>query len=158
MKKKQLLMLILVLLLTLSGIAIYYYLNHRPNLPEHSLLTDDSAEEWTGEKDLYNPQEEVPTIEIPGITSLVFQPESTKQNVNFYNPEINNCLFKMTLYVDNAECWQSGYVEPGKGFYEIELSESLEVGSYDAYLLIECFKENGLPLNGAHVDFNLIVK
>lgn len=156
MKKKK--SLIIFTLLVLTGIAIFLYFHHQPTLPDNSLQTDNSAEDWDGEKELYNPQEAVPTIEIPGITSLVFQPESTKQKVNFYNPETNNCLFKMTLYVDNAECWQSGYVEPGKGFYEIELSKSLEVGSYDAYLLIECFKENGLPLNGAHVDFNLTVK
>lgn len=156
MKKKRL-TIIIIMLLVLFGIAIFLYFHYKPTPPDH-LTSDDTADEWNGEQGLYNPQDEVPSIEIPGIVSLVFAPDETKQKVNFYNPKVNDCLFRMTLYADDKQYWQSGYVEPGKGFYEIELTEPIPVGSYEAYLLYECFKEDGTVLNGAHVNFNLTVK
>ncbi|MDO4976825.1 MAG: tRNA (uracil-5-)-methyltransferase [Eubacteriales bacterium] len=155
MKKKRLFIIIILLLALSAGIAIFLHFHNQPS--HNPLSSDDSADDWSGEQELYNPQDDVPTIEIPGIVSLVFSPDETKQKVNFHNPKINSCLFRMTLYVDEKQYWQSGYVEPGKGFYEIELTEPVPVGSHEAYLLYECFKEDGTVLNGAHVIFSLTV-
>ena len=97
-------------------------------------------------------------IEIPGFETLVFAKNQKSQKVNFYNPEKNNCLFKMSLFVEDIEYWESGYVSPGKGYYNIELTDKLESGRYDAYLLYNCYKEDGTKLNGAEVQFELIVQ
>ena len=64
----------------------------------------------------------------------------------------------MTLFIDNPQYWQSaGGVEPGKGYYEIELVDVLQPGNYDGCLLVECFKEDGTVLNSAKVKFNVKV-
>lgn len=64
----------------------------------------------------------------------------------------------MTLFVDDKQYWQSpGVIEPGKGYYEIELDELLESGDYDGALLTECFKDDGTVLNSAKVKFDVTV-
>lgn len=160
MKSKRKILVILTLLLLFFGSAIFLYYHHfhqKPDAPDN-LITDESADNWQGNKDLYKPQSDVPMISIPGITSLVFAPDTVNQKVNFYNPEENDCLFRMTLYIDGKEYWQSGYCAPGKGYYDIKLDEPIEAGTYSAYLLVECFKEDGTALNGANVEFNLEVR
>lgn len=159
MKFRKKYIVILIAILLVIGGAIFIYINtNKPAPPKDPLSKDDSAENWNGEQDLYKPQSEVPMIEIPGITSLVFAPDTKNQKVNFYNPENNNCLMRMTLFVADKQYWQSGFCEPGKGYYDIELSEPIQTGDYDAYLLVECFKEDSTQLNGARVQFNLEVR
>lgn len=157
MKRKHILILLLLLLL-IGSAAIFLYYHQQPDNKPDNLITDESADNWQGDQELYKPQSEVPMITIPGITSLVFAPDTVNQKVNFYNPEENDCLFRMTLNVDGKEYWQSGYCAPGKGYYDIELTEPIEAGTYSAYLLVECFKEDGTRLNGANVEFDLQVR
>ena len=64
----------------------------------------------------------------------------------------------MSLVVDDQSLWQSGFIEPGKGFYEIELSEPLKDGTYNAYLVYDCFTVDGIKLNSAQVKFTLYVQ
>lgn len=157
MKRKHLLILLLLLLL-IGSAAIFLYYHQQPDNKPDNLITDESADNWQGDQELYKPQSEVPMIKIPGITSLVFAPDTVNQKVNFYNPEENDCLFRMTLNVDGKEYWQSGYCAPGKGYYDIKLDEPIEAGTYSAYLLVECFKEDGTALNAANVEFDLEVR
>lgn len=63
----------------------------------------------------------------------------------------------MTLYVNGEPYWQSGYVEPGKGYYTLELSATIPVGEYEGELRIQCFKRSGTELNSARVTFDLHV-
>ena len=63
----------------------------------------------------------------------------------------------MTLYVNGEPYWQSGYVEPGKGYYTLELSATIPVGEYEAELRVQCFKRSGTELNSARVTFDLHV-
>lgn len=64
----------------------------------------------------------------------------------------------MSLYVDDKCYWESGYVEPGKGYYDISLSESIPTGNHNAYLQVQCVKQDGTALNSANVEFNLSVE
>lgn len=154
MKKKRIILIILLLLLLLIGICIYF--KSVPDTP--SLPFDTNATDWNGKQDLNKPVTDIPKIAIPGITSLVFSADSTDQKVNFYNPSENDCLFLMSLYVDDTCYWESGYIEPGKGYYDISLSETIPSGNYNAYLEVQCFKEDGTALNSANVGFNLSVE
>lgn len=101
---------------------------------------------------------ETKEIIVPGFKTLVFMADTTKQDVNLYNPEDNDCLFKLTLLADEKELWKSGFIKPGDGYYNIELSEPLKAGEYSGKLQYQCYKEDGAQLNGAVVTFNLIVK
>ncbi len=120
------------------------------------LPADEGAVEWKGNQSLGEPH--IPgSISIPGFSTLSFVADQTQQRVNFYNPETNNCMFLMSLYVEDELYWQSGYVEAGKGYYSIELYESLPTGEYAAMLQIQCFRASGEPLNSANVAFDLSV-
>lgn len=155
-KKKKRFLIIMFLLLLLICIIILFSFGRSP---ENILLpSDENAEEWNGKQNLPNgAKSETKTIKIPGFDSLAFTAGQKEQKVNFFNPEENDCLFRMTLFIDDVQYWQSGYVEPGKGYYNITLDDTLEYGDYNAYLFVECFKEEGKALNSAKVEFKMKV-
>lgn len=65
----------------------------------------------------------------------------------------------MSLYADDVELWHNNdYLAPGKGYYEIEVDNMPDVGNYAGKLKIQCFTKDGTELNGAVVNFDLIVK
>ncbi len=126
--------------------------------PLNVLLPDENAEDWNGNQEL--PQAgKNEEIFVPGFDSLVCYANQTQQKVNFYNPAENSCLMKITLYADGQKLWgNGGYLEPGKGYYEINFSKPLEHGIYDGELLVECFLSNGTECNSVKVEFQLIVE
>lgn len=155
--KIKVLISIIIVLLLLIGAGIYIFLNHGTETPSN-IQPDESAVEYDGDKATYHMPNGQKGIAIPGIESLVFQKDTTTQKVNFFNPEGNDCLFLMTLLVDNDEYWHSGYCAAGTGYYDIELNNSLAEGDYSACLNIQCFRADGTALNGANVEFNLYVR
>jgi len=156
MKKKHVVIIILSVLLTVV-IAFAVVIVLRPKTPITSLLPiDNNATDWQGNQDLTKPHQLENTIAIPGFDKLVFVANQTEKQVNFYNPEENECLFLMELFVDGTSFWKSGYVEPGKGYYTITLSRPLQAGDYDASLNVKCFQTDGTALNSANVTFELI--
>lgn len=127
-----------------------------PQSPCDGLVADEGAVDWEGNKNATEKQQQG-AIAVPGFDKLTFKANQIYQQVNFNNPEGNNCYFLMTLYVENEEYWQSGYVEAGKGYYNIELYKPISAGEYDAELLIQCFRSTGIELNSARIDFDLTV-
>lgn len=155
-KRKKYLQLILLLLLIIVIVVLCLWLfkpDNKDNLP-----IDNDAITWEGEQELRHKKSSDNKIAIPCFDSLVFTDNQTEQPVNFYNPQENSCLFHMSLYVDNNLLWQSGYVQPGDGYYTITLNKSLESGEYSGYLLINCFLADGTEPNSANVVFNLTVE
>lgn len=159
LKKEKIFIILLALLLIIAiSIVIYLLCSNSSTSPDLSLPTDNNAVQWEGNQSLNNPNNNGKGIAIPGINSLVFRSGQTLQKVNFYNPSENNCLFLMTLYIDDNIYWQSGFVEPGKGFYTIDLLQVVDVGEYQGALKIQCYKPDGTTLNSAKVTFDLIVE
>lgn len=156
MKMKNIFFILALILIIILLVCILFRSCHSNSSPK--LPTDENAVEWEGNQQLQQAFNGTGGIAIPGFSSLVFTANQQNQKVNFYNPKINNCLFRMTLFIDEVEYWQSGYVTPGNGYYNITLSEPIAAGEYKAYLKIECFKSEGQPLNGAKVDFDLLVQ
>lgn len=153
MKKKKRIVILVLLALCAIGAFILY----RPHDKPDGLDADTNAVDWQGDQDLDHVKTDAKTIEIAGITSpLVFTANQRHQKVNFVNPSSNDCYIKFTLYADGKQIWQSGNVPPDSGYYDIELDETLPSGEYDAYLLNECFRPDGTPLNNAQVQFKII--
>lgn len=95
-------------------------------------------------------------ISIPGFQSIVFYADSKEQSVNFFNPESNRALFKLTLYAEGKQIWQSdGYLKPGSAHYDITLSETLAEGEYNGELLYDCVSEEREQLNSARIKFKI---
>lgn len=155
-KRRIYLLIILVLLLLLIGAVIYIFTMQTDKPPQ--LQQDENAVVYDGDKSTYHLPNGQKGIGIPGIESLVFQKGTTIQQVNFFNPDGNDCLFLMTLLVDGEEYWRSGYCNPGTGYYEIELTKSISEGDYSGTLKVECYREDGTELNGANVEFKLYVR
>lgn len=156
MKKKKkffLIMLIMALLLVALG-----FLFGRNDSNNKLLPHDDTAQNWDGDQKLPTGNKSK-LIEIPGFQSLVFFLNEEKQKVNFHNPESNSCLMKMSLYADDVELWHNeDYLAPGKGYYEIVVDNMPDAGNYAGKLQIQCYTEDGTELNGAVVNFDLIIK
>ena len=161
MSKKKKVSIIILLLLLLVGIFIFWgtksNVDNDNSNPISLLIPDKDAEKWNGKQEL--PQSgSSEEVAIPGIKSLVCYAGQTKQKVNLYNPEENSALLRMSIYADNQELWKSGYIEPGNGYYNIDLKKKLDIGVYDGTLLVECFLEDGTVCNQAKVKFDLIVE
>lgn len=158
-KLKKKLKYIIIVLLLLIGILIIPLLcddNDIPN-PLKLLDPDRNAEEWNGNQELPQAGKNEEVL-VPGFNDLVCYAGQTTQKVNLYNPAENNCLLKMTMFADGNELWQSGYIEPGKGFYNVEFNKTLDAGKYNGILLVECFLNDGTECNSAKVEFELKVE
>ena len=162
-KRNKLLPLVIILIILCVSLIIGVVVisqNNRDSNAGNFLPIDNAADDWNGNQELPKASlGDKPAIAIPGFNELVFIADQTTQKVNFYNPEINDCLFLMRLYVDEELLWQSGYVKPGDGYYEIELSRALPEGENfkNGCLRIQCYKLDGTTLNSAKVNFKLMI-
>lgn len=102
------------------------------------------------------------SIAIPGYEAITLEANTKKQSTALQNPSHNNCLFKITLILeDGTVLWVSDYVKPGEISNNIKLSKELEPGTYpNSILKYECFTMDGSlsPLNGAETKLTLWVK
>lgn len=156
MKKKKCFLIILCIAVLL--LIAFIFLSGRQGKEDKPLLPiDELAEKWKGNQDLPSSGQNK-EIDIPGFKTLVFKANQTSQKVNFYNPSENDCLFKLTLYADDKQLWESGYIQPNDGYYDIEINNLLDVGEYTGKLLYQCYKDDGIQLNSAVVTFKMIVK
>lgn len=157
-KNKVYIIIIIVLLLLLLGAIIFILVSHH-STPADTLTPDSSAADYDGNHQTPHLADGTPGIAIPGqAESLVFIAGQTTQQINIYNPSANDCLFLPSLFVDGVKVWQGGYLAPGKAYYNIDLDTPLKSGEYSAYVLYECFKDDGSALNNAKVSFKLVVK
>lgn len=158
MKIYKILFAIIIVLLLVNLFLIFIPTNNGNG--RANLSVDDKADRWNGEQELPKASfGETPAIAIPGFNEMVFIANQKTQDVNFYNPEINNCLFLMSLYVDEELLWQSGYIKPGDCYYQIELNKTIDAStvSKNGCLRIQCYKMDGTELNSAKINFNLLV-
>ena len=164
MKKRTLWTAAVVILLIAAvgaGIAVGMNWNSHQDREKSVSAVDSTAEEWTGKKETYTGEKNTDTIDIPGFDTMNLNAGSTGQSVNLFNPELNNCYFKMSILLsDGTVLWESDLVEPGRAIYEMTMDQALEAGEYqDAVLKYECFAMDPeqSPLNGSEVKLTLNV-
>lgn len=155
MKKNKKIFLVSLLLCLLIVVSAGRYFNTDQNKE-----IDTEGQTWTGKK-TNDAQKKSDSIAIPGFESMTFSKNQTLQSVNFYNPEVNNCYFKLSLLLpDGTKIWESKFIEPGNGVYEIDLDQTLEEGEYNSTILkYQCFTidDQQTPLNGSEIKFKLNV-
>ncbi|OUP81319.1 tRNA (uracil-5-)-methyltransferase [Lachnoclostridium sp. An169] len=159
---KNILLILLAVVLVVGGVFVGMNWNHWfGDEPADTAELDANAEDYTGDRDVYQGEKNTDTIDIPGFEAINLQAGTTEQSVNLYNPEQNTCYFRMSLLLaDGTELWKSGLVEPGKAIYHITLNQTLEAGEYEnAILKYECFVMNDeqTPLNGSEIKLTLNV-
>lgn len=98
------------------------------------------------------------SIIIPGVNGMNLKSNQLKQKVDFYNPDKNNCYFRITLYLsDDTLIWQSNLIEPSKHITEIKLNQALQRGLYrNCRLVYDCYTlDEKSPLNGGQVKLEI---
>ncbi len=160
---KTILLIVLVVVLVAGGVFVGMNWNNwfgREDTPVTANL-DENAEDYTGDREVYQGEKNTDTIDIPGFDVMNLKAGAEEQSVNLYNPEQNTCYFQMSLLLpDGTELWKSDLVEPGKAVYEITLNQTLAAGEYEnATLKYECFAmdEAQTPLNGSEIKLTLNV-
>lgn len=151
-----------MILLVIGGVFIgINWNNWFRDEPAAITNVDENAEDYTGDRDVYQGQKNTDTIDIPGFDVMNLKAGTTEQSVNLYNPEQNSCYFKMSIILeDNTLLWESNLVEPGKAIYSLTLNQILSTGTYENCILkYECFAmdEEQTPLNGSEIEFTLNV-
>ena len=160
---KMILLLLLAVILVCGGVFVGINWNNwfgEKDTPAAAEV-DENAEDYTGEREVYQGEKNTDTIDIPGFDVINLKAGTTKQSVNLYNPEQNTCYFKISLILsDGTVLWESDLVAPGKAIYDLTLKEALDAGEYtDTALKYECFSmdEEQTPLNGSEIKLTLNV-
>ena len=108
--------------------------------------------------------EKAPGITIQGFTKLRIPANQTEVDVCFENPASNNAYYFMfELRLLNGEDYEtlyaSDFVNPGKKLESITLSRVLEVGEYEAVLVVQPYRMKDVtPTNNAELCIKLIVE
>lgn len=99
-------------------------------------------------------------IAIPGYKSITIDANKTDVKVNLQNPEGNPCYFVISLVLDDGtQLYKSKMVEPGKGLYDITLTQPLAKGEYGAMVKYETFSlQDSSSMNRAQVKIILIAQ
>ncbi len=162
-KKKAIALAAIALLLVIGGVMLGMQLVNQ-NEPSISAVTpdlDENAVDWEGEIPVVQGDKEQEGIAIPGYKVIGLKADQREQQVNFYNPQVNDCYFVISLLLeDGTELWKSKLIVPGKGLYEIELNQTLPAGTYENSILkYECYAmdDNLSELNGGEVQLTLEV-
>lgn len=164
MKNKKIWIAAAIILLAAAvgiGVAVGMKWNPYPEKEKSIEKVDNSAEDWTGKKETYSGEKNTDTIDIPGFDAMNLKAGVTGQSVNLFNPEQNNCYFKVSILLsDGTVLWESDLLEPGKAVYEININQALEAGEYEnAVLKYQCFAMDAeqTPLNGSEIKLTLNV-
>lgn len=81
------------------------------------------------------------SIIIPGVNGINMKSGQLEQKVDFYNPDENNCLFLISLYLsDDTLIWQSDLIRPSEHITQITLKQKLQRGLYrNCRLVYDCY-------------------
>lgn len=96
---------------------------------------------------------------IPCWDSMTFKANTTEQEVNFYNPSENEGInFKIKLMTGNNLIYESDLIAPGKTIKHIEITRPMIPQFVSAYIIYECYADDGTRLNGSKMNFTLKVE
>ena len=96
-------------------------------------------------------------IAVPGFSTLHFAADECTQQVNLYNPESNTCYFIFEIFIEGELMWESGYCQPGDGYYEITLENPCSAGFFSGEIRVLCYSVDGERLNSARFPVEITV-
>lgn len=149
---------LLILLIGVGGYLIFNQISGKSKVEGTSGHVDGEASEW--DDGLSAPSEIEGRILVPGYSGAKMAVGDTTLKLRIGNPAENTCYLQATLQLeDGTVLYESGLIEPGKGFDEITLTQSLEAGEYDAYVHYQGYSMDEEPqiLNSCDSAFTLVV-
>lgn len=166
---KWLLILLILLLSAILGVGVWVgvSLNNQsdnPNPTPGGVQLDPNQGEYVDQ----NQDDNTPSqgVAIPGWGKITIPANETTVTVDFYNPEQNKDLYYLTYELRLSDgkggyevLYKSGLIEAGKHIQKITLSRGLAEGTYDATILVQPYRMDGVtPTNNAETKTTLIVK
>ena len=129
---KMIVIFLLILLIAIVGVLAYAILTEK-DIAGSSAHVDQNASEW--DDGIENDSEIEGRILVPGYSGAKMKSGDTTLTLRIGNPKENICYLQATLQLeDGTVLYESGLIEPGKGYDEIELVKTLEVGEYNAFV------------------------
>ena len=125
---------VLLIVILIAGIAAAVYFSRQKD-PETggNAYVDADASAWDDGIDTEEPREITENILVPGYSGAEMKAGDTTLSLRIGNPEENTCYLQATLQLeDGTVLYESGLLEPGTGFEQIELNQTLEAGTYEA--------------------------
>ncbi len=161
-KKRTYWILLIVLLIVLAaGIAAAVLLSRQKDTQTSgNASVDPNASAWDDGVESGTPQSIEENILVPGYSGAEMKAGDTTLNLRIGNPEENTCYLQATLELtDGTVLYESGLLEPGTGFEQIELNQTLEAGTYEALVHYQGYsmEEEPQQLNASDSAFTLTV-
>lgn len=157
-RKKQLLIFIIIVLIILAVALCAWYFTRTPEQGDGSAYVDPNASDW-GEDNPDGDKIEG-RILIPGYSYAVMNSGDTQLAISIGNPKQNTCYLQATLSLeDGTVLFESGLLEPGKGFESVPLNQTLSPGTYQAMVTYQGYTMEETPqaLNSSDSAFTLQV-
>ena len=160
-KKRYWTLLVLFIVILIAGIAAAVYFSRQKD-PETggNAYVDADASAWDDGIDTEEPREITENILVPGYSGAEMKAGDTTLSLRIGNPEENTCYLQATLQLeDGTVLYESGLLEPGTGFEQIELNQTLEAGTYEALVHYQGYSmdEERSELNASDSAFTLTV-
>lgn len=160
-KKRYWTLLVLLIVILIAGIAAAVNFSRQKD-PETggNAYVDADASAWDDGIDTEEPREITENILVPGYSGAEMKAGDTTLSLRIGNPEENTCYLQATLQLeDGTVLYESGLLEPGTGFEQIELNQTLEAGTYEALVHYQGYSmdEERSELNASDSAFTLTV-
>lgn len=156
-KYMMIIIILLIVLCSMGVFLIYSQMNKDEKVQGTAGSVDADAAEW--DDGLSAPSEITGKILVPGYSGATLKAGSTTLALRIGNPAENTCYLQATLQLtDGTILYESGLIEPGKGFDKIELTQMLEVGTYEAFVHYQGYSlDEEQQLNSCDSAFTLKV-
>lgn len=157
-KKKRCIIGIILLVILIVVILLCLRSCHNESPPEDTETTTEESKSL----DFIPADESQDTISIPAVSGINMAAGQLEQTVDFYNPDENNCYFRISLYLsDDTLLYQSELLKPSEHILDITLNQELEKGIYqNCRLSYGCYTldESMTPLNSGDVILEINAK
>lgn len=157
-KADNIIIAVLSILLIAFICVLAYVILQEKEIAGSSAHIDENASEWDDGID--NESEIEGRILVPGYSGAKMRSTDTTLKLRIGNPKENTCYLQATLQLeDGTVLYESELIEPGKGYEEVELKQTLEVGEYEAFVHYQGYSmdENPEMLNSCDSAFILKV-
>ena len=158
----MIIVLIAAVILLAGALVTVYIMSNQPKektAPDSAGIGGEIVDNWDPNID-NEPTHGVDDAIIPGYGNAEMKAGDTTLTLSIGNPSENTVGLYATLIVDDKELYRSPLLKPGQGITRIPLNETLEKGTYNAYVLYQITDLNNpdTKLNSVRSALELIVK
>lgn len=162
-KNKVIIIVLIATVIILAGalVTVYIMSNQQKEVtsPGSAGVGGEIVDNWDPNID-NKPTRGVDDAIIPGYGKAEMKAGDTTLKLAIGNPSENTVGLYATLIVNDKELYKSPLLKPGQGIENIPLNETLEKGTYDAYVLYQIVDLNNpdTKLNSVRSALELTVK